>query len=47
MQSNIAKKQGTEFLGCYDMTERKHGLLVSRKRTVKKEEYNYRALVAC
>ena len=35
LQSNIAKKQGTEFLGCYDMTERKRGLWVSRKMSWK------------
>ena len=37
--------QRIEFLDCYDITDRKRGLLVSRKRREKKEEYNYRALV--
>ena len=35
------------FSIAYDNTERKCGILVLRKRTVKKEEYNYRASVAC
>ena len=46
-QSNIAKKQRIEFLDCYDITERKRGLWVSRKKSEKKEEYNYKALVPC